>query len=232
MRKAGRSKYCMGNKSAPPSVAVATIFGVWVSTKPSVMRCSRPYCRTLPLSRNMALTWALRRSRNRLSRRVSSSTFTLSVTPNGSGASACNDVDRCGQDFVCWWRGGRSVFHFGWALEGHGARELERGLSRHPLNHVQSFLADVVGFQEDLSLAGPVSEVNKTNGSFSTVGFHETDDGDFVSDEVAALRLQFTEGVRTVSGWYPCGHGGGVEAHNMNHSLRKADIPPTECSTE
>ena len=146
--------------------------------------------------------------------------------------SACNDVDRCGQDFVCWWRGGRSVFHFGWALEGHGARELERGLSRHPLNHVQSFLADVVGFQEDLSLAGPVSEVNKTNGSFSTVGFHETDDGDFVSDEVAALRLQFTEGVRTVSGWYPCGHGGGVEAHNMNHSLRKADIPPTECSTE
>ena len=87
-RYAGVSKYCMGKRSVPPSVAVATIFGVWVSTKPSLIRCSLPYCRTFPRSLNIALTCALLKSKNLLSSLVSRPTLTVSVTPRGSGACA------------------------------------------------------------------------------------------------------------------------------------------------
>ena len=82
-----------------------------------------------------------------------------------------------------------------------------------------------------MGLAGAVSKVNKTNGTFSTVGFHEADHGDLASDKVAAVCLQFAEGVCAVSGWYPRGHAAGVEAHNMNHSLRSADISFTDFET-
>ena len=88
LRNAGVSKYCIGNKSVPPSVAVATIFGVWVSKKPSLISASLPYCRIFPRSLNIAAMWARLKSKNRLSNLVSSSTWTVSVTPRGKGASA------------------------------------------------------------------------------------------------------------------------------------------------
>ena len=87
-RNAGVSKYIIGKRLVPPSDAEAMIFGVLISLNPSVMRCSRPYCKTRALSVNMALTCALRRSRNRLSKRVSRPMDTVSVMPSGRGTFA------------------------------------------------------------------------------------------------------------------------------------------------
>ena len=88
-RKAGVSKYIIGNKLVPPSEAEAIIFGELISLNPSVIKCSLPYCRTLALRVNIALTCALLKSKNRLSRRVSRPIETVSVTPRGRGVSAC-----------------------------------------------------------------------------------------------------------------------------------------------
>ena len=56
LRNAGVSKYIIGNKSVPPSVAVATILGVCVSKNPSLISASRPYWSIFPRKWNMALT--------------------------------------------------------------------------------------------------------------------------------------------------------------------------------
>ena len=74
LRNAGVSKYIIGNKSVPPSVAVATILGVCVSKNPSLIKASRPYCKIFPRKWNIALTCARRKSRKRLSNRVSRAT--------------------------------------------------------------------------------------------------------------------------------------------------------------
>ena len=89
------------------------------------------------------------------------------------------------------------------------------------MDGIQVLFTDVVSFQKDLSFARSVSEVDKTNGSFAAIGFHESDDGDIFADKVCSFLLQFAEGVCAESGWNPSGHERGVEAQNMNHSLEE-----------
>ena len=87
-RNAGVSKYIIGNRLVPPSDADAIIFGELISLKPSVIRWSLPYCNTFDLRVNIAFTCALLKSRNLLSKRVSSPIETVSVTPKGRGVAA------------------------------------------------------------------------------------------------------------------------------------------------
>ncbi len=72
----------------PPSVAVATIFGVFTSMKFSLISVSRIPCKIALLASKTASTSFFLRSRNRFSILVSMSAETLSATPSGSGDSA------------------------------------------------------------------------------------------------------------------------------------------------
>ena len=82
------SKYIIGNRLVPPSLALAMIFGELISWNPSPIRWSRPYCSTRLLSWNIAFTCARRRSRCLLSNLISNPTLTSSVIPTGNGVSA------------------------------------------------------------------------------------------------------------------------------------------------
>ena len=86
------------------------------------------------------------------------------------------------------------------------------------MDHVQGFFTNVVAFEENLRGAGTVPQINETDGAFTPIGFHEADDRDFLTDEVGSGGLQFAQGVGSVGGWYPCGHGLWAPVENMKHS--------------
>ena len=123
------------------------------------------------------------------------------------GFGSSDHLNRRGQDLVRWRRGRFAFLDLGWALQCNGSGELQRGFSGHALNGVEGFLSDVVGFEEDLRLAGSVSKVNETNRALPSVGLHEATNGDVASNQIGAVGLQFAECVRSEGGGYPGGHG-------------------------
>mmetsp|Transcript_55930 Transcript_55930/g.117030 ORF Transcript_55930/g.117030 Transcript_55930/m.117030 type:complete len:222 (-) Transcript_55930:718-1383(-) len=70
------SMYLSLNTSAPPSLAPAMSFGVWISTNPFSSRAARNSWPTAELMRKMAFCAGTRRSMMRLSRRISTPTRT------------------------------------------------------------------------------------------------------------------------------------------------------------
>ena len=132
---------------------------------------------------------------------------------------ASDDVHAAGDHFVGW-RWCRFAFlHLWWSLERHCTGELNGGLAGQSLNGIEGLLADVVRFEEHLRHTGPVSKVDKTNGAFAAIGFHESDDGDFRIQQVRTVGLQFIERVRSIGSRHPSGHGGAAVIEDMKHSL-------------
>ncbi len=86
--KASSPKYVIGNSSVPPSVPVATIFGVLISVQSSSRNCSRAACWISARIAKIAWTSSLRRSSVRLSSRVESSASTFPDGSSGSSVSA------------------------------------------------------------------------------------------------------------------------------------------------
>ena len=132
--------------------------------------------------------------------------------------STSNDVDRHGDDFVSGRRGWFAVLHLGWSLESHRSFELKRGFSGHPLHSIEVLRTNVVGLEEDLGFSCAVAQVNKTDGAFPAIGFHEADDGHLAVDQIFAMALNFAKSVRAVGGWNPRGHGSGTEGPSMKDS--------------
>ena len=114
--------------------------------------------------RNMAFTCALRKSRNRLSRRVSTHLHGVR-DPNGSGASArAMTLTEVASTSTLAGRG-LAFLDLGRTLEGHGAGELKGGFSGHALDCVEGLFAHVVRLEEHLSRSRSVSKVNEADGA-------------------------------------------------------------------
>ena len=122
---------------------------------------------------------------------------------------------------------------FGGALEGHGAGELQGGFSGHALDGVKRLFADVVSLEEDLGFPGPVAQVDEADGALASVGFHESNDGDVLVNEVSTVGLEFAEGVGSICGGDPSGHarrGRGEEHEAFASTSSKKCLRNDGCS--
>ena len=112
--------------------------------------------------------------------------------------SSGDHSNRSGHHFVRWWRGWLAFLGLGWSLLRDDTGELKRGFTGHALNHVKRLITDVVFFEKNLRRACTVTEVHETDGSLSTVGFHEACNCDFLINKIRSKRLNLAQSVRSI----------------------------------